>query len=313
MYDSGRLSLNASTACLLPLLLKIRFFACMGNYLPTCKTWTRLGISLAPLMCQILVFSVICFGLILMVVCRDGDKILEVVEDGFEFFANKQLVTLFSAPNFCGEYANAGVMMSVDEPLMCSFQILKPADMKPKSSCSNTKTATTSSSSAVREKESILASPARARNNASPPTRLLARNNVSPPPTRRGGYKSVPRSIRRRREDVKRESLPPLEGISIQATAVREDDVNKQGEPSLLERNSRNLISSRREKCGTSPMKAVARPKTLARIKHGTSPTKGVNRPVTPARSVAPFGMECIRPRTPPPRSQKPFRKEQKQ
>lgn len=57
---------------------------------------------------------------------------LQVVEDGYEFFANRQLVTIFSAPNYCGEFDNAGAMMSVDESLMCSFQILKPADKKPK-------------------------------------------------------------------------------------------------------------------------------------------------------------------------------------
>ncbi|KIH54791.1 hypothetical protein ANCDUO_15060 [Ancylostoma duodenale] len=45
-----------------------------------------------------------------------------VVEDGYEFFAKRQLVTLFSAPNYCGEFDNAGGMMSVDETLMCSFQ-----------------------------------------------------------------------------------------------------------------------------------------------------------------------------------------------
>ncbi|CAM9139208.1 unnamed protein product, partial [Lampetra planeri] len=33
-----------------------------------------------------------------------------------------QLVTLFSAPNYCGEFDNARAMMSVDETLMCSFQ-----------------------------------------------------------------------------------------------------------------------------------------------------------------------------------------------
>ena len=32
-------------------------------------------------------------------------------------------VTLFSAPNYCGEFDNAGGMMSVDETLMCSFQV----------------------------------------------------------------------------------------------------------------------------------------------------------------------------------------------
>ncbi|KAL6292231.1 hypothetical protein ACE6H2_000373 [Prunus campanulata] len=56
----------------------------------------------------------------------------QVVEDGYEFFANRQLVTIFSAPNYCGEFDNAGAMMSVDESLMCSFQILKPAEKKPK-------------------------------------------------------------------------------------------------------------------------------------------------------------------------------------
>ncbi len=47
----------------------------------------------------------------------------QVVEDGYEFFAKRQLVTLFSAPNYCGEFDNAGGMMSVDETLMCSFQV----------------------------------------------------------------------------------------------------------------------------------------------------------------------------------------------
>jgi serine/threonine-protein phosphatase PP1 catalytic subunit len=51
-----------------------------------------------------------------------------VVEEGYEFFANKQLVTVFSAPNYCGEFDNAGAMMTVDENLTCSFQILKPAN-----------------------------------------------------------------------------------------------------------------------------------------------------------------------------------------
>ena len=28
----------------------------------------------------------------------------QVVEDGFEFFADRQLVTIFTAPNYCGEF-----------------------------------------------------------------------------------------------------------------------------------------------------------------------------------------------------------------
>ncbi|KOM55683.1 hypothetical protein LR48_Vigan10g157500 [Vigna angularis] len=65
----------------------------------------------------------------------------QVVEDGYEFFANRQLVTIFSAPNYCGEFDNAGAMMSVDETLMCSFQILKPADKKTKHNFGSTTTA----------------------------------------------------------------------------------------------------------------------------------------------------------------------------
>jgi len=57
----------------------------------------------------------------------------QVVEDGYEFFARRQLVTLFSAPNYCGEFDNAGAMMSVDPTLMCSFHILKSSDSFPKS------------------------------------------------------------------------------------------------------------------------------------------------------------------------------------
>ena len=50
----------------------------------------------------------------------------QVVENGYEFFANRQLVTIFSAPNYCGEFDNAGAMMMIEEGLVCSFKILKP-------------------------------------------------------------------------------------------------------------------------------------------------------------------------------------------
>lgn len=56
----------------------------------------------------------------------------QVVQDGYEFFANKQLVTIFSAPNYCDEFDNAGAMMSVDPTLLCSFQILKPSVLPPR-------------------------------------------------------------------------------------------------------------------------------------------------------------------------------------
>jgi len=54
----------------------------------------------------------------------------QVVEQGYEFFADRQLITIFSAPNYCGEFDNAGAMMSIDDTLMCSFKVLKPVKGK---------------------------------------------------------------------------------------------------------------------------------------------------------------------------------------
>ncbi len=65
------------------------------------------------------------------------------MEDGYEFFANRKLVTVFTAPNYCGrsvfdrvciksnacvvvnagEFDNAGAVMTVDANLLCSFQV----------------------------------------------------------------------------------------------------------------------------------------------------------------------------------------------
>ena len=71
----------------------------------------------------------------------------QVVEDGYEFFSGRQLVTIFSAPNYCGEFDNSGALMSVDDTLMCSFSILKASDgkvggasgLRPKTPPSNSK------------------------------------------------------------------------------------------------------------------------------------------------------------------------------
>ena len=49
----------------------------------------------------------------------------QVVEDGYEFFANKRLVTIFSAPGYMGDFDNEGAMMDVDETLMCKFIRIK--------------------------------------------------------------------------------------------------------------------------------------------------------------------------------------------
>lgn len=50
-----------------------------------------------------------------------------VVEDGYEFFNKRKLVTVFSAPNYCGEFNNFGAIMSVDQSLYCSFELIKPS------------------------------------------------------------------------------------------------------------------------------------------------------------------------------------------
>ncbi|XP_052762253.1 uncharacterized protein LOC128204888 [Mya arenaria] len=50
----------------------------------------------------------------------------QVVEDGYQFFQKRMLVTLFGAPNYCGEFDNAAATMIVGDDLTCSFTILKP-------------------------------------------------------------------------------------------------------------------------------------------------------------------------------------------
>ena len=38
----------------------------------------------------------------------------QVVEKGYEFFADRKLVTIFSAPNYCGEFDNDAAIMDID-------------------------------------------------------------------------------------------------------------------------------------------------------------------------------------------------------
>ena len=61
----------------------------------------------------------------------------QVVEDGYEFFCDRQLCTVFSAPNYFGVYDNSGALMSVDDSLMCSFSILHARDPSRAAAASN--------------------------------------------------------------------------------------------------------------------------------------------------------------------------------
>ncbi len=60
----------------------------------------------------------------LELICRGH----QVVQDGYEFFGKKNLITLFSAPNYCAEFDNLGGVMIIDENLMCSFKSIKTTD-----------------------------------------------------------------------------------------------------------------------------------------------------------------------------------------
>lgn len=50
----------------------------------------------------------------------------QVVDNGYAFFADRKLVTIFSASNYCGEFTNSGAMMLMDKNCRCKFQIFKP-------------------------------------------------------------------------------------------------------------------------------------------------------------------------------------------
>jgi len=68
------------------------------------------------------VLSMLCKELNIDLVARAH----QVVQDGYEFFGNRKLVTIFSAPHYCGQFDNAAAMLIVNEELVCSFQILRP-------------------------------------------------------------------------------------------------------------------------------------------------------------------------------------------
>ena len=52
----------------------------------------------------------------------------QVVDDGYEFFSQRQLITIFSAPNYCGEFDNSAGIMIIDESLTCSLKVLRPVE-----------------------------------------------------------------------------------------------------------------------------------------------------------------------------------------
>ena len=50
----------------------------------------------------------------------------QVVEDGYEFYgSDRRLVTVFSAPNYCGKFDNKAAVLCIDQSLCCKFQVFK--------------------------------------------------------------------------------------------------------------------------------------------------------------------------------------------
>lgn len=58
----------------------------------------------------------------LKLICRAH----QVVDNGYKFFNNNKLVTIFSAPNYCGDVGNNGAVMLINKNFECSFKILRP-------------------------------------------------------------------------------------------------------------------------------------------------------------------------------------------
>ncbi|KAK0415759.1 hypothetical protein QR680_012104 [Steinernema hermaphroditum] len=49
----------------------------------------------------------------------------QVVQDGYEVMVGRQLITIFSAPNYCGQFNNAAAVVCIDADLQVTFQQLR--------------------------------------------------------------------------------------------------------------------------------------------------------------------------------------------
>ena len=60
------------------------------------------------------------------IVIRGGD---DPLDDGYEFFSkDRKLISIFSAPNYRGEYDNSAGILLIDENLTISFKVLRPVE-----------------------------------------------------------------------------------------------------------------------------------------------------------------------------------------
>jgi len=45
-----------------------------------------------------------------------------VVEEGYEFAFDRKLITIFSSPNYCGEFQNLAAVLKVASDLTCRIE-----------------------------------------------------------------------------------------------------------------------------------------------------------------------------------------------
>jgi serine/threonine-protein phosphatase PP1 catalytic subunit len=50
----------------------------------------------------------------------------QAIQTGYKFFNGHKLITVFSAPNYCGVHGNDGAVLKISKDLECSFLIIKP-------------------------------------------------------------------------------------------------------------------------------------------------------------------------------------------
>ncbi|PQQ02099.1 serine/threonine-protein phosphatase alpha-3 isoform-like [Prunus yedoensis var. nudiflora] len=126
--DRGKQSIdNMPPPCIQ--IIDDKIFCMHGGLSPELNNLEQLRAIERPMMCPTKGFVTYFDKVAEFLMKHDMDLICrahQVVEDGYEFFADRQLVTIFSAPNYCGEFNNAGALMNVDSSLLCSFQIVKP-------------------------------------------------------------------------------------------------------------------------------------------------------------------------------------------
>jgi len=62
----------------------------------------------------------------LQLICRAH----QMISEGYKFFTSNKLITVFSAPNYCGNCGNDGAVLKITDNLVCSFIIIKPTNVK---------------------------------------------------------------------------------------------------------------------------------------------------------------------------------------